>query len=154
MTRQMLCAGVLAVAAAAAYATPAFAQIPVGTYVGGPASGYDSAARRDPFVSLIVPKRPTTQPTADGPRGTGLRSLALADVEVTGVVRRGDLMLAILKGTGEQSYVARVKDRLMDAEIKQIDGTGVVFVAVIAPGTGGRPQEIRKALRGAAEGNR
>ena len=151
---KMFCAAVFSLTACA---TSAYAQIPVGTYVGASMSGYDSAGRRDPFVSLITPKRPTPagQPQAGRPTAPGLRSMALADVAVTGVVRRGNVMMAILQGAGQQqSYVAKVKDRLMDAVIKSIDAQGVVFVEVVDPGLGSRPQEIRKALRGAAEGYR
>lgn len=149
MNRTMLSAGLVALTACA---TPALAQIPVGTYVGGPVSA--TAALRDPFVALVAPKRTPTRTAPDAPRGTGLRAMALADVEVTGIVRRGDLVLAILSGSGEQSYVARAKDRLLDAVIKRIDAEGVVFEDVVEPGTGARPQEIRKALRKAAEGSR
>ena len=145
-----MCAVVLA-----AGSTPALAQIPVGTLVGVPASGYDSGGRRDPFVSLIAPKRPTTVPgAAKGTQPPGLRSIALADAVVTGIVRRGNAMMAIIQGPDRQSFVARLKDRLMDAVIKQIDAQGVIFTEIVEPGTGGRAQEIRKALRGAAEGSR
>jgi hypothetical protein len=140
-----------------ACAAPAYAQIPVGTYVGATVSGYDSGGRRDPFVSLVAPKRqtPVGDQTAARPTQPGLRSISLADVEVTGVVRRGNVMMAILQGAGQQqSYVARVNDRLLDAVIKSIDARGVVFAEAGTAGAGGRPQEIRKALRGAAEGYR
>ena len=134
-----------------ALSTPALAQIPVGSFVGVPTSGYDSAGRRDPFVSLVTPKRLNAPvPTgAERSSGTGLRSIALADADVTGIVRRGDTMMALLQGPDRQSFVARVKDRLADAVVKRIDATGVVFTEVVEPGTGLRPQDIRKALRGA-----
>lgn len=151
---KMFCAAVLSLTACA---TAAYAQVPVGTYVGASVSGYDSAGRRDPFVSLITPKRqtPVGQPQAGRPIQPGLRAMALADVEVTGIVRRGNVMMAILQGAGQQqSYVAKVSDRLLDGVIKSIDARGVVFTEVVDPAMGGRPQEIRKALRGAAEGYR
>ena len=144
------CLGLVALTA------PLYGQIPVGTLVGAPASGYDSAGRRDPFVSLVAPKRPSLPQAlgADTRTTPGLRSIALADVTVTGIVRKGDAMMAVLQGADRQSFVARVKDRLMDAVVKRIDPQGVIFVEVTEPGTGVRPQEIRKALRGAAEGSR
>lgn len=138
-----------------ALSAPALAQIQVGTLVGVPVSGYDSAGRRDPFVSLIAPKRPTAPPAGtDGRAAAGLKSIALADVTVTGIVRRGTAMMAILQGSDRQSFVARVQDRLLDAVVKTIDAKGVVFVEAVDPGVGVRPQEIRKQLHGAAEGNR
>jgi hypothetical protein len=138
-------------------ASPALAQIPVGTRVGdappGIPSGYDSGGRRDPFTSLLAPKRPL--PGQLGGRiMTGLKSFALADVTVTGVVRENNKWTAILENADKQSYVARVKDALADATIKNIDSQGVVFVEAFQPGSTARPQEVRKVLRSLAEVNR
>ena len=130
-------------------AAAAGAQVRVGTSVEAPAAGYDSAGRRDPFVTLIAPRRtsPLPQQTLMRPR-TGLAALALADVSITGLTRAGDKMLAILTGPDKQSFVLHVSDRLLDASVKTIDQQGVVFVQQLE---GGKPQEIRKALRAAAE---
>lgn len=134
-----------------AFLTPAVgAQVRIGARVGDPAAGgYDSAGRRDPFVTLIAPRRtsPVPQQTLMRPR-TGLAALALADVSITGLTRAGDTMFAILTGPDKQSFVLHVSDRLLDAAVKSIDQQGVVFVQQIE---GGKPQEIRKALRAAAE---
>jgi hypothetical protein len=136
-------------------ASPAFAQIPVGTRVGDVVipSGYDSGGRRDPFTSLIAPKRPAPGQIT-GRLMTGLKSFALADVTVTGVARLGSQWMAILENADKQSYVARVKDTLSDATIKTIDAQGVVFVEAFQPGSTARPQEVRKLLRSLAEVNR
>ena len=142
----VLFTGALVLAASSAFAQ----QIPVGTRVGDvPASGYDSAGRRDPFVTLIAPKRAVTgAPVGAGARPrTGLSSLALADVAVTGLTKTGKGMLAILQGPDKQSFVLHVKDQLFDATVKSIDSQGVVFVQTLD----GRPQEVRKTLRAAAE---
>jgi len=147
---------VLVLTLATTIAAPALAQIPVGTRVGDATplpTGYDSGGRRDPFTSLIAPKRP-------GPGQllsrlmTGLKSFNLADVTVTGVVRHGTVWSAILQNADKQSYVAHVKDQLADATIKSIDSQGVVFVEAFQPGSTARPQEVRKLLRSAAEVNR
>ena len=142
---------------ALAAGAPALAQIPVGTRVGETPtaipSGYDSGGRRDPFTSLLAPKRPL--PGQLGTRlMTGLKSFALADVTVTGVVRENNKWTAILENADKQSYVARVKDALADATIKGIDSQGVVFVEAFQPGSTARPQEVRKMLRSLAEVNR
>lgn len=139
-------------------ATPASAQIQVGTKVGAPppvmSGTYDSLGRRDPFLTLITPRRGSTPTTSITRAAQGLGSFMLADVVVTGITRKGDLMMAILQGVDKQSYVVKVKDRLADAVIKSIDSTGVVFVDIAEPGGTGRPQETRKMLRSAAEVNR
>lgn len=144
-------------------ATSAAAQDPVrvGMRVGDPAAGdvlvgYDSGGRRDPFVSLVLPKRPVTAAAAAeaGPRPTGLAALAVADAHVRGIVKHGDEMLAIVEGTDNQSFVVHVKDRLLDAEVKSIDARGVVFVERVEGATGAPPREVRKPLRGTTEGIR
>lgn len=147
---------VLVLTVAVTAASPAFAQIPVGTRVGDTPvlpTGYDSGGRRDPFTSLIAPKRPAPGQIT-GRLMTGLKSFALADVTVTGVARLGSQWMAILENADKQSYVARVKDALADATIKTIDAQGVVFVEAFQPGSTARPQEVRKLLRSLAEVNR
>jgi hypothetical protein len=142
-------------AAPAAAQIPAAANIPIGTRVGDSAPGsiYDSAGRRDPFVTLVATRRPTTTGVAPGLRGrTGLASMALADVSINGLARVGKTMMVILEGPNKTSYSARVGDRLADAQIKSIDAQGVVFVEMYEGG--GRGQEIRKALRSTVEGVR
>ena len=80
---------------------------------------------------------------------TGLAALALADISITGLTKAGDKMLAILTSPDRQSFVLHVNDQLLDARVKAIDQQGVVFVQQVEGG--GKPLEIRKALRAAAE---
>jgi hypothetical protein len=146
---------VLLTAAPAAAQVPAAANIPIGTRVGdsAPASIYDSAGRRDPFVTLVTSRRPTTPGVMVIPRArTGLATLVLADVSVNGLARIGKTMTAILEGPNKTSFTAKVGDRIADAQIKSIDAQGVVFVETYEGG--GRGQEVRKSLRSAAEGVR
>jgi hypothetical protein len=145
---------IAALALIAACAAPAAAQIPVGTRVGDVSVGsYDSRGRRDPFVSLVAAKRPTTTLRGAKP-GQGLASLILSDVTVTGIVRKEETMMAILQGADRQSYVAKVGDHIADAIVKSIDTRGVTFADATDLGSGEKPQETRKALRAAAEVNR
>jgi hypothetical protein len=140
-------AAVLVVAASAT----AHAQIQVGTRVGEPrpveAGSYDALGRRDPFVSLIAPRKGSTETL---PRAShGLASFMLADVVVTGISRKGDERMVILQGADRQSYVAKVNDKIADAIIKRIDAQGVVFLDLPRPGDTQKPQETRKPLRSA-----
>ena len=130
-------------------ALPPAAVIPVGSRVGELPTTYDSGGRRDPFLSLIVPKRVASADSNSLRPRSGLASIALADVAVKGIVKSGKTMLAILEGANKQSFVARVQDRLLDGAIKSIDNEGVVFVEAADPGM--RPNEIRKTLRPAGE---
>lgn len=124
--------------------------IPLGSRVGVIPTGYDDGGRRDPFGSLVTPKRSATPGSIDSARPrTGLASLALADIAVTGISKVGDTRLAILAGPNKQSYVARPKDRLYDAVIVSIDASGVVFSEQI---DGSRAtNQVRRALRPAGE---
>jgi hypothetical protein len=138
-----------AAAIGALISAPAAAQIAVGSKVGEPApssGSYDSLGRRDPFVSLITPRRTTSNVT---PRmGTGLGSFAVADVTVTGIVSIGvksDTRVAILQNVDKQSYIAKVGARLADGTVKSIDDAGVVLIEFGEPGIS-RPREIRKLL--------
>lgn len=124
--------------------TPAM-SIPLGSRVGNALSGYDDGGRRDPFGSLVMPKRVVGNP--DGRPRPGLGGLSLADVVVKGVVKNGNTMLAILEAPGKQSFVARVKDKIADASIQSIDRDGVVFVEQ----GGGNTLPVRKPLRAAGE---
>jgi len=132
--------------AATPVATPA--SISVGMRVGELPSGYDDGGRRDPFVSLVAPKR------TSGPGGTtrprhGLPGMSLADVVVRGIIRNGNNMFAILETPGKQSYVAKLNDKLADASVQSIDTEGVVFVEIDGMGKPGA--QVRKTLRSAQD---
>ena len=110
-------------------------------------SRYEPDGRRDPFVSLITPKK-AAAPAAPARRRAGLAGLALADVSVKGIVQNGSVTLAVLEGPGGKSFVARSRDRLQDATVTHIDIDGVLFAqqvvdAVGEPGT----RNVRKSLR-------
>jgi Tfp pilus assembly protein PilO len=76
----------------------------------------------------------------------GLSGISASDVAVTGIVRAGDLMSAILQAPDRRTFVARPQDELLDGVVKSIDPRGVVFV-VRAPRAGSAPSsELRKTL--------
>ena len=139
------------VAAVAAIPVVAQAQIPVGTRVGTSlASGYEDGGRRDPFVSLVTPKRPLLPASRIVDRsGSGLNTIALTDVKVTGIVKVGGEYRAIIESSDRRSYTVRVGDRLMDAIVKSVDVEGAVFADTAGQGT--RAHDVRKTLRPAAE---
>lgn len=138
-------------AAPAAPVIPATAApIALGSRVGDVLSSYDSGGRRDPFASLVTPRRSSSGAEAARQRPpAGLAGVALADVLVRGVVRNGDTMLAILEGPNRQSFVSRVNDRLLDATVARIDADGVIFASMTERGT--PPNHLRKSLRPSGE---
>lgn len=105
-----------------------------------------SLGRRDPFLdptigSHATPRDARTSPSARTTTGR-LAGLSVDDVSVTGIVREGDRMTAVLQGTNRQTFVATTLDRLLDATITSIDEAGVVF----ARKTPKKPEVIRKSL--------
>jgi hypothetical protein len=139
---------VMAQDAAPPVATPV--SIAVGMRVGELPSNYDDGGRRDPFTSLVLPKR-AAAPGTGGRVRPGLGNMLLADVVVRGIMRSGKVMLAILETPGKQSYIARVKDKLADATIESIDANGVVFIEHDGTGNASPASKVRKDLRSAAD---
>ena len=138
----------IAVVAVTAVPVAASGQIPIGSRVGAPPSGYDDGNRRDPFVSLLSTKRQAPNaPATIGKKGSGLAAVSVNDVLVRGIVRNGPNIMATLEGPDGKQFVARRQDKLQDAVIKSIDKDGVVFVAqsVDVVGTA-HPREVRKGL--------
>jgi hypothetical protein len=125
------------------------APIPVGSRVGELPSGYDEGGRRDPFSTLVAPRRTAAAAVPGARPRSGLASLALADITVRGLLKSGKTMLAILEGPNKQSFVARLNDKLLDATVQTIDTDGVVFAEQIDPSM--TPNQVRKTLRPAGE---
>jgi len=132
------------------------AQIPVGARVGSDtapatASGYDDGGRRDPFVTLVQPKRANGQTV--GHPVVGLAGLAIEDALVTGIVKTGPAYVAILRAPDGKSFMAKTQDHLENGVVKAIDAESVLFTEQAADAMGVvRPREVRKALRATGAG--
>ena len=134
----------------------AFTEIPLGTKVGESSSKYDDGRRRDPFVSLIVPKAPASGPlSAARPRAVpGLVGIAISDIVVKGLVKSGATLIALLQGPDGRTYMARTQDRLQDGVVTRIDSDAVVFTERSPDAAGQlRAHDVRKPLRAAASGS-
>jgi Tfp pilus assembly protein PilP len=119
--------------------------------------GYDAGGRRDPFVSLIVPKvvAPSTSHVAatTSRPGAGLLGLAVSDVQVKGVIRSGPTFVALLAGPDGRTFMAKQQDKLMNGVIKGIERDAVVFTERVADAAGAvRSRDVRKVLRSAIAG--
>ena len=115
------------------------------------ASGrYYEDTRRDPFAGPATPQGLKVIVAVQPARG-GLAATTLSDVTVRGVARDGTRMLAILETASRQSFVVRPLDRLADAIVDDIDGSGVRFVQRTRPRrTGPGPQAAAALERGPA----
>jgi hypothetical protein len=88
---------------------------------------YDARGRRDPFVSLaaglnILP--PDMRPP-------GLSGMLIQEVSLHGIVKTAEGYIAMIQGTDNKSYFARIGERLYDGTIDVIDDEKVVFLQEI-----------------------
>ena len=116
---------------------------------GGPP--YDARGRRDPFVSLalgldVLP--PESRPP-------GMQGMLIQEVTLRGIVKTQDGYIAMIQGTDNKSYFARVGERLYDGTIQTIDDTTVVFRQEINdPLRIERFQDVQKTLYPTEDGSR
>ena len=76
----------------------------------------------------------------------GLSALAVDQVTVTGIVRAGDAISAMLQAPNRRAFVGRLNDRLLDATIESIDASGVTFMSLPGIGASSPPRPLRKSL--------
>jgi hypothetical protein len=107
---------------------------------------YDSAGRRDPFVSLL---RRGTDPKSAGSRPAGPPGLMIGEVTVKGIVRDRSGFIAMVQGPdNKQTFMVRPGEKLMDGTVKAITADAVVFSQdVNDPMSMVKQKEIRKTVR-------
>jgi hypothetical protein len=150
-----------ALAGALAAAMPAGAQEPSQTAVEAPSGerapaaapaapalegyAYESAGRRDPFVSLV--RRGADTGASNRPKG--LPGLPIGEITVKGIVRDRSGFIAMVQGPDtKQTFIIRSGERLMDGTVKAITADGVVFSQDINdPLSLVKQKEIRKTVR-------
>jgi len=84
---------------------------------------YEARGRRDPFVSLALGLN-VLPPEVRPP---GLGGMLIQEVSLRGIVKTGDGYIAMIQGTDNKSYFARVGESLYDGSIQSIDDEKVVF---------------------------
>ncbi len=110
---------------------------------------YDSAGRRDPFVTLLSRG---VEPGM-GKKLTGLPGLATAEVMVRGIMQSRNSYVALLSGPDGKTFSARVNDRLLDGIIRSVTPQGIVVMQdVNDPLSLVKQREVRKGLRTAEDG--
>ena len=84
---------------------------------------YESRGRRDPFVSLALGVN-VLPPEVRPP---GLQGMLIQEVSLRGIVKTAEGYIAMIQGTDNKSYFAKMGERLYDGNIQQIDDEKVVF---------------------------
>jgi Tfp pilus assembly protein PilP len=110
---------------------------------------YKADGRRDPFVSLLG-RASDSRSTANRP--TGLAGFLINEVVVTGIVKSGAALVAMLRGPDNKTYIVRSGERLMDGTVKSISDKQVVFSQdVNDPLSLIKQREIPKSVRPGGE---
>jgi Tfp pilus assembly protein PilP len=113
---------------------------------------YDSAGRRDPFVSLV---RTGSDPRASaaGVRPEGLPGVPVGEVAIKGIIQSRGTYVAMLQAPDNKTYIVRNGDKLFDAMVKAVTADAVVFVQQVNdPLSLVKQREIRRPLRPTEEG--
>ena len=96
------------------------APAPAGSPASKPAT---SGGRRDPFVSLAVVRAQQVGATC----GTGKRCLVIDQVQLKGVVKTPNGMIAMVENQGGKAYFLRENDPVFNGYVLKITGDSVIF---------------------------
>lgn len=110
---------------------------------------YQSAGRRDPFVSLVGRGLASE---LGGERPRGLQGLGINELTLRGIALSRGEYLAVLEAPDTRTYVVRVSDILFDGIVRAITADMVIFLqAVNDPLSMEREREVRRTLRSGEE---
>lgn len=106
---------------------------------------YRPDGRRDPFLSL---RGTGVDPRAAGPRVDGPAGLLVGDISVRGVAQVRDVLVAMIQGPDNRTYLIRQGDKLADGVVKSVTPQGLVIVQDVSdPLSIQKQREVRKLLR-------
>ena len=145
--RWMLCGVALLVAAGAGAQTPPSKTASPGPERDAPPDtyAYDAAGRRDPFMTLLGTG---TESRLGASRADGAAGLTVGEVSVRGIIQSRGVLVAMVQGPDNKTYLVHQGDRFVDGTLKSITSDGLVFVQVMNdPLSLVKQREIRKPLR-------
>jgi Tfp pilus assembly protein PilP len=108
---------------------------------------YQPEGRRDPFLSLIGtgsdPRATPSSHRIEGPAG-----MTVAQISVRGVMQSRGLLVAMVQGPDNKTYIVHQGDKLLDGTIKTITPQGLIVIQEVNdPLSLVKQREIRKLLR-------
>jgi Tfp pilus assembly protein PilP len=131
-------------------ATPAPAPAPQApapppeTYV------YQSAGRRDPFLS---PFGGSSEARQTSRRGDGPAGMALSEISVRGILQSRGTLVAMVQGPDNKTYIVHQGDKLLDGTIKSVIAQGLIVIQEVNdPLSLVKQREVRKLLRTLEDG--
>ena len=106
---------------------------------------YDAGGRRDPFLSLVGTG---AEPGLGSSRVEGAAGLTVGEITVRGIVQSRGVLIAMVQGPDNKTYVVHQGDKFVDGSVKSITPLGLVIVQEMHdPLSLVKQREIRKQLR-------
>jgi Tfp pilus assembly protein PilP len=106
---------------------------------------YRPDGRRDPFTSLV---NSGTDARVPGARAEGLAGFAVGEISVRGIMQSRGLLVAMVHGPDDKTYVIHQGDKFADGVVKNVTPQGLVVVQDVSdPLSVQKHREVRKLLR-------
>ena len=106
---------------------------------------YNPGDRRDPFVSLLGIG---TEAGSGSNRIEGLGGMAVGDISVQGILQTSGIIISMVLGPDNKSYVVREGDKFLDGTVQSVTPEGLVIVQEVNdPLSLVKQRVIRKLLR-------
>ena len=107
---------------------------------------YQSAGRRDPFLTLVgtgTDARSSASRKGEGPAG-----MTVGEISVRGVMQSRGALVAMIQGPDNKTYIVHQGDKLLDGTIKSVTPQGLVIIQEVNdPLSLVKQREVRKLLR-------
>jgi Tfp pilus assembly protein PilP len=106
---------------------------------------YSPEGRRDPFLSLLGTG---VEPRAGASRAEGAAGLTVGEISVRGIIQSRGVLIAMVQGPDNKTYLVHRGDRFVDGTLKAITPQELVFVQEMHdPLSLVKQREVHKRLR-------
>jgi type IV pilus assembly protein PilP len=107
---------------------------------------YNPEGRRDPFLSLLGAGAERGGPQAK--RGDGVAAMTVAEISVRGILQSRGMLIAMVQGPDNKTYMLRQGDRLADGAVQAVTAEGLVIMQEVNdPLSLVKQRVVRKPLR-------
>ena len=110
------------------------------------AYSYNPDGRRDPFLTLLGAGSDRGGPQAK--RGDGVAGMTVAEISVRGILQSRGMLIAMVQGPDNKTYMLRQGDRLADGAVQAVTAEGLVIMQEVNdPLSLVKQRVVRKPLR-------
>ena len=107
---------------------------------------YNPDGRRDPFLSLLGAGADRGGPQPK--RGDGVAGMTVAEISVRGILQSRGMLIAMVQGPDNKTYMLRQGDRLADGAVQAVTAEGLVIMQEVNdPLSLVKQRMVRKPLR-------